>query len=198
MKKILGLIGLFYFSVFMSFALAVSDSERDAATAQARQDYRAYLDQLRELRKQYQGVIGEVRKIVREEGLPTWGEEGEEEGRMPYAPTMAATDIEETDKEIIVKMDLPGIRKDNINVTVENNEVLRISGSRETEKEEKKETQDSRYHRHERQYGGFERTIKLPASVRDDATQAKYENGVLTIRVPKAPESKKKVVVPVK
>jgi HSP20 family protein len=96
-----------------------------------------------------------------------------------------------------VKMDLPGLQKDKINIKIENDQFLKISGSRETEKLEEKNSGNATYSRLERQHGAFERTIKLPVAAKSTGTQAKYENGVLTVTIPKAKEAKKEVSIPV-
>jgi HSP20 family protein len=75
--------------------------------------------------------------------------------------------------------------KDDINITLENN-VLRLSGERKFEKDVKKES----YHRVERTYGTFSRAFALPQQVQAEGVQAGFENGVLTIMVPKAEQAK--------
>lgn len=98
-------------------------------------------------------------------------------------------DVSENDQEIEVRLDAPGINPEQISVEVQN-DLLTISGSRSEEKEEKGRT----YHRVERQMGAFARTISLPCSVREDAAQAEYHDGVLTIRLPKAEEAKRRKI----
>ena len=73
--------------------------------------------------------------------------------------------------------ELPGLTKEDINITLENN-VLRLSGERKFEKDVKKES----YHRIERTYGAFSRSFALPQQVSSDKVQAAFENGVLTSR----------------
>ncbi len=103
-------------------------------------------------------------------------------------------DIEETDDDIIVTAEIPGLNKDEIKITSTGN-TLTISGERKREKEEKGKT----YHRIERSYGKFVRTISLPVEVDPDRTKATYKDGLLKIVLPK-PESKrpKEITIDVK
>jgi HSP20 family protein len=198
-------------TLFFSLVLALpahsapSDAEaREAASEQARQEYRIFLEQLKELTHQYREVTKEVQKVIREEGIPTIDENtGELKMKrgddLSYVGTdFGDADIRETDKDMIVKMDLPGLRKEEIKVKIENGKTLRVSGERDGEKEEKKDTDRYHYYRSERQYGRFERLIELPVEAKDAGTEAKYENGVLTIRIPKASERKKEVAVAIR
>ncbi|HVR06944.1 MAG TPA: Hsp20/alpha crystallin family protein [Thermoanaerobaculia bacterium] len=94
-------------------------------------------------------------------------------------------DIQETDEAYRIHAELPGLTKDDIQITLENN-VLRLSGERKLEKDVKKES----YHRIERTYGAFSRSFALPTQVSPDKVEAKFDNGVLTIVVPKAEQAK--------
>src|SRR5271157_809261 len=89
-------------------------------------------------------------------------------------------DVRETDKEIKVSAEVPGLDDKDIQVTLENN-ILTISGQKEVEKEDK----DSRSHRIERSYGSFRRDIQLPAEVDEDKETATFTKGVLTVVLPK-------------
>ncbi len=99
-----------------------------------------------------------------------------------WAPLM---DIEETKDELVIKAEVPGMAKDDIKIQI-NNDILSISGERKHEEE----TKDKTYHRIERSYGKFQRIIRLPTEVQSGKTKASYENGVLTIRIPKSEEVK--------
>lgn len=92
------------------------------------------------------------------------------------------TDVQETKTHYIVKMDVPGMDKSNINVEVKNN-MLMVSGERNEHVEENK---DGKISRRERSYGYFSRTVPLPSDARSDGMTAEYENGVLTVKVPRA------------
>jgi HSP20 family protein len=107
------------------------------------------------------------------------GEEVSNQGWMP------PVDIQETEDAYKLHAELPGLTRDDINITLENN-VLRLSGERKFEKEAKKDS----YHRIERTYGAFTRAFTLPHQVEADGVQAAFENGVLTITVPKAEQAK--------
>jgi len=96
---------------------------------------------------------------------------------------------------MIVKMDLPGVSKDQIKVKLEDNRILKVSGSREVDKEEQKTTPSATYYKAERQHGAFERSIKLPVPANESGIQARYENGVLVVTIHKAQEAKKEVAV---
>jgi HSP20 family protein len=94
-------------------------------------------------------------------------------------------DVEESDKEIILSAELPGIDSKNIDITVSRN-VLTIRG----EKKGERETKGKNYTYAERSYGSFERSIALPATVKEEKAQAKFDKGVLTITLPKTAPSK--------
>ena len=94
-------------------------------------------------------------------------------------------DVQETADSYRLQAELPGLTKDDVQITLENN-VLRLSGERKFEKDAKKEG----YHRIERTYGSFTRSFALPHQVNADGVQAAFENGVLTIVVPKAEQAR--------
>ncbi|MGC8764787.1 MAG: Hsp20/alpha crystallin family protein [Brevinematia bacterium] len=97
-------------------------------------------------------------------------------------------DVYEKDNQIVVKADVPGINEKDLSVELEGN-VLTISGK----KEEEKEVKEKNYHRIERSYGSFCRSITLPEGIESDKVSAEYKKGVLTINIPKskAAETKK-------
>jgi HSP20 family protein len=107
-----------------------------------------------------------------------------EEGWLTGAVT-PALDMSETDTAIDVRMDLPGITAKDIDIQVNGN-LLTVSGERKEEKEEKGKT----FHRVERSYGSFSRTVTLPGAVNESEVAAEYKDGVLTITLPKTEESK--------
>jgi HSP20 family protein len=92
-------------------------------------------------------------------------------------------DVDETEKEIIVSAELPGVEEKDIEVTLVG-DVLTIKGEKKTEREEKND--DSSYT--ERHYGSFARSLRLPFEVKDEKVDAQFKKGVLTVRVPKPAE----------
>lgn len=90
-------------------------------------------------------------------------------------------DVSETDKEVIVKAELPGMDPKEIDVSVRG-DILTLAGERKQEKEEK----GVNFHRVERSYGSFSRSIQLPAEVDTGKVEASYKDGVLRITLPKA------------
>jgi HSP20 family protein len=97
--------------------------------------------------------------------------------------------IEETDNDYIITAELPGIEKKDIKITFQNN-MLNISG----EKKEEKEMDNRNFHRVERRYGKFSRSIAIPSSIELDKIDASYKNGILTVKVPKSEEAKPKEI----
>ena len=98
---------------------------------------------------------------------------------------MPPVDIQETADSYRLTAELPGLTRDDINITLENN-VLRLTGERKFEKDAKKDG----YHRIERTYGAFSRAFTLPSQVNHEKVEAAFENGLLTISVPKAEQAK--------
>lgn len=96
-----------------------------------------------------------------------------------------ALDLSETDDSYIVEAATPGLKPEDLEITFENN-VLTIKGEVRRESEERKRN----YHRVERRFGAFRRTISLPASVKGDAITASLNEGVLRLEIPKAEEVK--------
>jgi HSP20 family protein len=96
-----------------------------------------------------------------------------------------ALDVWETEDALVYAFDLPGIAEDAISVEVED-AMLTVSATRERSEEVSRE----RYHRFERRFGSFSRTIGLPQGVDEDSIAADYKSGVLEIRVPKPVQAK--------
>jgi HSP20 family protein len=101
--------------------------------------------------------------------------------RFVLAPTSWApsTDVYEQDGSMVVKAELPGLKKEDIEVSLDRGDLV-IRGERTGEQE----VQDERYFRMERTYGSFYRRLPLPAAVREDQVTARYTNGLLEVRVP--------------
>ncbi|KAI3459986.1 hypothetical protein Pfo_016649 [Paulownia fortunei] len=93
----------------------------------------------------------------------------------------ANVDWRETDRAHIFRVDLPGVKKEDLKVQVEDNNILQISGDRVVEKEEENE----KWHRVERRRGSFLRRFRLPENANPDGIKCGLEHGVLTVEVPK-------------
>lgn len=100
-----------------------------------------------------------------------------------------ALDVYETDKEVVVKASLPGVKPDDIKVSVVG-DVLNIEA--ETKSDEKVEKKNYVYQ--ERRYGKVSRGIRLPAAVLTDQAKAEFEHGILTLTMPKTEEGKRKTI----
>ncbi len=100
-----------------------------------------------------------------------------------------AVDIYETEGEVVLTAEIPGIEEKDIEIKVEDN-TLTLRGERKFEKETKEEN----YHRIERAYGSFFRSFTLPGYVDQDKIEAEHENGILKVRMPKRAELKPRKV----
>ncbi len=111
---------------------------------------------------------------------------GQQSNLSAWAPPV---DIYETEQELVVKADLPDVDPKDLDIRVENN-LLTIRGERKFEKKVNEEN----YLRVERSYGSFARSFTLANTVHADAIKAEYENGVLTLSIPKREEAKPKQI----
>ena len=107
----------------------------------------------------------------------------------PLGSFMPRVDVKETGGEIRVTAEMPGIEEKDVEISLDG-DMLTIKGEKKEEKEEKGE--DS--YRLERSYGSFRRSVALPCAVNADKASAKFKQGVLTVTLPKAAESKKKTI----
>ncbi len=96
-----------------------------------------------------------------------------------------AMDLVESDRHLVLRADLPGMKRDDVDIEIKDN-VLTISGQRRAEHEQKADG----YHRVERAFGGFSRSLTLPEGTDHDAIAADFEDGVLEVRIPKPEERK--------
>src|SRR5262249_22352944 len=111
-------------------------------------------------------------------------------GDLPATTTWSpAVDIFETENEIMVQAELPGVERKDVTLNLENN-VLTLKGERRFEKETKQEN----YHRIERSYGGFSRAFSVPAIVDEEKIRADYKDGILKIALPKKEQVKLKQI----
>lgn len=103
-----------------------------------------------------------------------------------WAPNV---DVSETKDNIVLIAEMPGLNKEDIKLSVQDN-VLTLSGEKKQEKEEK----DANYHRLERSYGAFCRSFTLPTPVQADKVKASYKDGILKVTLPKTEEVKPKEI----
>ena len=103
--------------------------------------------------------------------------------------SVPAVDMYQTDDEIVVKAALPGIKADEVQINV-TGEVLTLKG----ETRQENETKEKSYHIREQRWGTFERSLVLPAEVVADKAKADFENGILTITLPKSEDVKPKSI----
>jgi len=104
----------------------------------------------------------------------------------PWTP---AVDIAETENELVLTADLPGVKMEDLEIKIEEG-TLSLSGKREFKKEE----QTGSYHRIERSYGGFQRAFALPDSVDPEKVAASFDNGVLKVTLPKKEIAKPRAI----
>ena len=120
-----------------------------------------------------------------------WSDTGDFEKGFAVADWQPKVDISERDDALEVKVDLPGIKPEDVDISVADNR-LTIKGERKEEKETKEKT----VHRVERSYGSFYRSIALPAGTDPDQVSAQSDNGVITVTLPKPSEAQgKKIAV---
>jgi len=137
--------------------------------------------EMREFRRRLRRAFEEASRALEREVGPIEVRTGAEEFMRPLV------DVYETPDEVVVVAELPGVRKEDINVSAVDDE-LEIRAEVRREEEVKEEA----YYRRERYYKGFFRRIRLPTPVQAEKARAKYENGVLTIRLPKAAVEKRR------
>ena len=106
--------------------------------------------------------------------------------QMPVAPKI---DVSETENEIQIKAEMPGIDQNNVEVLLEDNRLI-IRGEKKEEREE--DDKDRNYHVRERVQGAFSRTLPLPFAPDPNQVKAEFKNGVMTITIPKPQEVKQK------
>ncbi len=134
-------------------------------------------DPFREM-MQLQNAVDRIFESELASTLPLW--------RQSATAWMLPLDVIETEDEFIVKASIPGISPDELDISLTDN-VLTIKGEIKVE-----EAEDVRYHLRERRFGMFQRSISLPVPVNSNKVEAVYENGVLTLHIPKVEEVKPK------
>lgn len=148
-----------------------------AVTKSASRETRGWLDPFDSL---YEDMDRFFSNQLKRFPLPHIGFRGDGEGRL-----FANLDIGETGDEIVVELDTPGVKREDIDITLTDSS-LRIKGKRESRKEEK----DKSFQRIEREYGQFERRIALPCEVDADHVDAQLRDGVLTVKLSKSAKAK--------
>jgi len=104
-------------------------------------------------------------------------------------------DISDSTKEIVIKFDLAGVNKENIKLSISNDKILTLKGEKKSSKEDKSKD----YVKKEIFYGSFEKAIQLPENIDESKLTTKFDNGILTITIPKTEIKKPKAkVIPIK
>lgn len=165
---------LVFFLAALSVAMPSFAADSNVNYDQVREDYRAYLREIKKMSQQYKEFTGEMKKVLAEEGFPTWSDEAGIQVVKPVV--MGEADVKESAKDMTVKVDLPGLKKDTIKVTIENEKMLRIQARRKQTGED------------------VERLIELPSSA--EGAKAQYEDGVLSVTAKKT--HSKAISVPVR
>lgn len=128
-------------------------------------------------------MLNRMDEEMRELSERFWDGDGDESKFLP------SIDVSETEKQFEVTVDLPGLKPEDVNIELKENE-LWISGKRDEEKKEEGKT----FHRVERRHGEFRRVLPLPGPISEEQIEAKVENGVLHIVVPKTEPAKTKKI----
>jgi HSP20 family protein len=115
-------------------------------------------------------------------GLPRVAFEGNGGAKLEWSPS---ANISETEKEYLIRAELPAVKKEDVKVTVDGG-VITIEGERKQQKEEKTE----KFHRVESLYGNFTRSFSLPEDINVDGVRCENKDGVLTVHIPKAQSEK--------
>ena len=172
------------FLLLFSLPVWADDQNRSVGVVQAQQDYREFLKQLKEINQQYQKVTGEIKKTLKEEGVPEFDEETGQLNIKPYVENEAEIEtarvVRQSKEDMTVQLELPGLKKESIVVKVEDGQFLRINA-------DKKSGIPGKH---------LEKLISLPAPAKEEGAQASYEDGILTVKILKA--AKKEVSIPVR
>ena len=109
--------------------------------------------------------------------------------RNGWSMATPAIDMYQTDNEVVVKASIPGVKADEVQINI-TGDVLSLKGEVKHEEERK----DRAWHIREQRFGSFERSVALPTTVKTDKAEAVFENGILTITLPKADEVKPRTI----
>jgi HSP20 family protein len=131
--------------------------------------------------RNYQSPLEGLHRLNRmlDEAFSSWPQGGT--GSAVTSAWFPPTDVCEDKNGLEITLELPGVRSEDVKLSLENN-ILTVRGEKRQESEQNTE----RVHRYERSYGTFERSFALPSTVDPDQVQARYDNGVLFINIPKA------------
>ncbi len=133
---------------------------------------------------EFEDILNRYNRTI---GIPgTSTQDKEVLSKTDWAP---AVDITETKDAYLIKAEIPGLKREDVKVAVDDR-VLTISGERQVEKEEK----DRKHHRIERVYGSFARSFALPDNVDDEHIRAEYKDGILTLTLTKHEKAKPKAI----
>lgn len=135
--------------------------------------------------RELENVSDRLNRMLTRRTMPDIGQD-ESLALADWAPLV---DVMETDVDFQIQAELPGVEKKDVKLSVEDG-VLMISGRREQKKEEK----SKRYHRTERAYGSFARSFTVPDSVDGQKVTAEFDNGILTVRLPKSEKARPKSI----
>jgi HSP20 family protein len=119
----------------------------------------------------------------------TWTRPQDVTESLKVADWAPAVDIQETEKEYLMKLEIPEVKKDDVKVTVQDNELM-VTGERKLEKEEK----GKKFHRIERAYGTFVRTFTVPTDADETKITAEFKDGLLLLKLPKLDKPRPKTI----
>jgi len=160
------------------------NSQNSASVEQAKKDYAVFLQKLAEMGQQYNQVTAQTKQVVKDQGIPVWDDK---EGKIKISHDLNFSDngaVHETENEVRVVLEKPGLRKGSIRVTIEDDRMLHLKAFKKSlEAGQPDELVDEK--------------MQLPAGISDTHPQARYEDGILTVTIPKSVVPQKTVDVPV-
>ena len=173
------------FLVLFLFAQGLVSAQTQQARydkEELKKDYRAFLQQLKALNAEYKQITGEIGQVMKEEGVPAWdmGEGLGTAGGQSVKELGDGAYLKETEKEMVLTLDLPGYKKDSIQLSFKDGKTLVVVAKRKLEAVTR----------------SFERSFDLPMPGDQKNTTAGYEDGVLTVQIPKG--TSQEVAIPVR
>ncbi len=159
-------------------------AQDSASLDKAKKDYAVLLQKITEMSQQYGQVTGQMKQVVKDQGVPVWDDK-ESKIKISHDVNFADNGIfHETDREIKVVMEKPGLRKGSIRVTIENDKTLHLRAFKKSIETGKSDEM-------------IDEKIDLPSMVSDPGPKARYEDGILTVVIKKSFSQQKTVDVPV-